>query len=121
MIRTITTWPNTSATIAANTAGRRSRSAIRGTAWDRSWSVAGWSASSNGSGRSITNDSTAAAPTNTTGTRYGPASSGRPKFSATSPENATRFGPITAPIVAPQTTTPIVDARLRIGTRSAAA
>ena len=48
-------------------------------------------------------------------------STGSPRFSATSPENATRFGPTTAPTVAPQTTSPSVEARRPGGTRSAAA
>ena len=49
--------------------------------------------------------------TRTIGTRYGPASAGRPMVIATSPDGSTRFGPITAPIVAAQTTVPIAEAR----------
>ena len=122
MIRTITTWPKTSAVIAARTAGRRRSSASRGDGPSppRICSTV-VSASSYGSGRSMTKDNTAAAPTNTIGSRYGPVSTGSPMFTATSPENATRFGPTTAPTVAPQTTSPSVEARRPGGTRSAAA
>ena len=53
----------------------------------------------------------AAAPTKTTGTRYAPETGGSPRFRATVAAGATRFGPMTAPAVAPQTTIPIADAR----------
>ena len=124
MIRTITSWPTTSAMIAAATPGRRRISLIGPTLGPGSSPVArreASSASSYGSGRRRAKVRIAARPTNTIGTRYGPASSGRPAWTARSPEIGTSAGPITEPMVAPQTTMLIADARRSVGTMSPAA
>ncbi len=111
MIRTITTWPAIKATIATGTCGRpRIRSSEVAPASEASGS-AEVSARAYGSGLSIVNVMSAAAPTNTTGMRYGPASTGSPIRAPTSPAQPTRFGPTTAPTVALQTTRLIADAR----------
>ena len=84
MIRTIVACPATRAAIAATTAGRHEDLADRS---GRRASPSGWivdsCASANGSGRRRTNDRIAAARlTKRTGTRYGPASWGRPSLGA---------------------------------------
>ena len=122
MIRTITVWLTTSAMIAANTPGRRmidhTRSVVvsPGTAS----ATASSSASSYGSGRRKMNDRIAARPTNTTGTRYGPASGGSPAWMAISPAIGTSVGPTTEPTVDAHTTVPIAEARRSVLTMSAA-
>ena len=55
------------------------------------------------------------------GTKYGPASSGRPSWAANAPAGATRLGPMIAPAVAPHTTSPMAEARRLSGYMSAAA
>src|SRR5215213_8425532 len=122
MIRTIVACPAINAATAAKTAGRRRISrtdpvvgvepAVR-ISW--SWAIA------KGSGRSITKDSIAAIETRTTGTRYGPASGGRPIADAKSSAIGASQGPRIPPIVVPQTTKPIATDRRWGETRSAAA
>ena len=123
MISTITTMPATRAMIATGTFGRARTLASETAVEPSGLSVSRrdeTSASSYGSGRSSVNDRSAAAPTKTTGTRYAPLSSGRPRLSARAPAGAARFGPMTAPAVAPHTTSPMADAARSVGTRSAA-
>src|SRR6188768_1766199 len=97
MIRTITTWTVTRATMATGTLGRRmtlrNEAAVVRSAPD---GVAEWSASRYGSGRRAARVRTMATPTNRIGTRYGPVSGGRPIDSAKAVAGATRFGPMTA-------------------------
>src|SRR3954449_63955 len=116
--RTMTTWTVTRATIATGTFGRR-RTAASEVGIDRSPVTGRRSESSSarayGSGRSMANDRIAAAPTNTTGTRYAPARCGSPRVIASVAAGAARFGPMIAPIVAPQTTSPRADARRATG------
>src|SRR5262245_61223551 len=107
MISVITTWPATSATSAALTAGRRRMSDSRGAAPSAASAAPERSASSVGSGRSRTNDRIAARVVTTPGTRYGPTAAGRPSVVATVPAGPTRFGPITAPTVETHTIVPI--------------
>src|SRR4051794_9961002 len=114
MTRTITTWTVTRATIATGTFGlARTLASVAGVG--RFGPVSSWrddrSASAYGSGRSAMSVRSAAAPTNTTGTRYAPDTGARPRLIAKDAAGAARFGPITAPTVAPQTTMPIADAR----------
>ena len=131
MIRVITIWPTSSATIAASTVGRWSRNASEGpeaagaellapSSGSRRIARGPPSANWYGSGRSRRNERSAAAPTNKAGTRYGPASAGSPIAVATGPAGPTRLGPITAPIVAPQTTVAMAEARRAMGNMSAA-
>ena len=126
MIRTMTTWPVTSATIATGTfgpartvamrdAGRRSRRPRRRGGTSRRRGRRGRVGGS-------ANDRSAAAPTKTIGTRYAPAQRGQAEGGRRGRRRAPRgSGPTTAPNVAPQTTIPMADARRAAGYRSAAA
>src|SRR4029450_1066669 len=78
MIRTMTNWPTTSATIASATVGRRMMADIGAATSESMPDTSVRSASSYGSGRRNTNDDRLASATSTIGTRYGPASAGRP-------------------------------------------
>ena len=118
MIRTMTTWPVTRATMATGTCGRRSTDRSD-TAMDAS-GRRDRAATSRRRGRTdrvagASRNRIAAAPTKMIGTKNGPASSGRPRFAAKIPAGATRFGPTIAPTVAPQTTRPIAEARRASG------
>ena len=124
MISVITSWLTTSATSAATMAGRRrmvESAASVPAAAEAATSSGVASASSYGSGRRNTNERIPASPTNTTGTRYGPARLGSPTDTAIAPASGTSHGPITEPTVPPHTTVPIADARRPGGTMSAAA
>ena len=112
MIRTITTWPVTSATIATGTFGRRRtpRSDVGGRRVPR---PGGRGATSRrrartGPAAGRRTDRIAAAPTKTIGHEVGAGQrrAGR-SSSAKAAAGATRFGPMTAPTVAPQTTVPM--------------
>ena len=115
MIRTITTCPSTSATMATGTLGRaqdaaRSARAAPSIAVGRFVARTTCRPARTGRGAAATNDSSAASPTNTTGTRYGAGQVGQPERPRPADAGAARFGPMTAPIVAPQTTVPSADA-----------
>ena len=116
MIRTITTWPATSATIATGTCGRRrtdaSEAAVEPCVGSRWSSGESCRPAAYGSGRSSAKDRIAAAPTKTIGHEVRPGELRQAdRHRERRRPGATRFGPMTAPTVAPQTTMPIADAR----------